>query len=56
MNSKQMKPIRRKARHILSCYGCSLYCLKKKLSKINYKNVFAFMPNQTHYFDGHTSI
>ena len=53
MNSKQMKPIRRKARHILVAWLHSLMS-KEEASKINYKNVFAFMPNQTHYYSGDT--
>ena len=50
MNSKQMKPIRRKARHILVEWLQSLLS-KEEASKINYKNVFDFIPNQTHYYD-----
>ena len=53
MNSKQMKPIRRKAKHILVEWLQSLLT-KEEASKINYKNVFAFMPNQTHYYSGDT--
>ena len=53
MNAKQMKPIRRKAKHILVEWLQSLLS-KQEASKINYKNVFAFMPNQTHYYDGDT--
>jgi len=50
MNTKQMKPIRRKARHILVAWLQSLMN-KEEASKINYKNVFDFIPNQTHYYD-----
>ena len=50
MNSKQMKPIRRKARHILVEWLQSLLS-KDEASKINYKNVLQFLPNQTHYYD-----
>ena len=50
MNSKQMKPIRRKAKHILVQWLQSLLS-KEEATKINYKNVFDFIPNQTHYFD-----
>ena len=53
MNSKKMKPIRRKAKHILVEWLQSLLS-KEEASKINYKNVFSFMPNQTHYYDGDT--
>ena len=53
MNSKQMKPIRRKAKHILVAWLQSLLT-KEEASKNNYKNVFAFMPNQTHYYSGDT--
>ena len=40
MNSKKMKPIRRKAKHILVEWLQSLLS-KQEASKINYKNVFA---------------
>ena len=53
MNSKKMKPIRRKAKHILVEWLHTLMS-KEEASKITYKNVFAFMPNQTHYYDGDT--
>ena len=53
MNTKKMKPIRRKAKHILVEWLHSLMT-KEEASKINYKNVFSFMPNQTHYYDGET--
>jgi len=53
MNSKQMKPIRRKARHILVAWLHTLMT-KEEASKINYKNVFSFIPNQTHYYQGDT--
>ena len=53
MNSKKMKPIRRKAKHILVEWLQSLLS-KEEASKINYKNVFSFMPNQTHYYHGDT--
>ena len=53
MNTKQMKPIRRKARHILVAWLQSLMN-KEEASKINYKNVFSFIPNQTHYYQGDT--
>jgi len=55
MNSKQMKPIRRKAKHILVQWLQSLLS-KEEASKINYKNVFAFLPNQTHYYDNNDQI
>ena len=45
-----MKPIRRKAKHILVEWLQSLLT-KEEASKINYKNVFQFMPNQTHYYN-----
>ena len=48
-----MKPIRRKAKHILVEWLQSLLT-KEEASKINYKNVFQFMPNQTHYYHGDT--
>ena len=48
-----MKPIRRKARHILVAWLQSLMN-KEEASKINYKNVFNFIPNQTHYYQGDT--
>ena len=54
MNSKQMKPIRRKARHILVQWLQSLLS-KEEANKINYKNVFDFIPNQTHYYDAQQS-
>ena len=41
MNAKQMKPIRRKAKHILVEWLQSLLS-KEEASKINYKNVFNF--------------
>ena len=50
MNSKKMKPIRRKAKHILVAWLHTLMT-KEEASKINYKNVFDFIPNQTHYYD-----
>ena len=50
MNAKQMKPIRRKAKHILVAWLHTLMT-KEEASKINYKNVFDFIPNQTHYYD-----
>jgi len=50
MNSKKMKPIRRKAKHILVEWLQSLLS-KLEASKINYKYVFDFIPNQTHYYD-----
>ena len=53
MNSKKMKPIRRKAKLILVEWLQSLLS-KEEASKINYKNVFAFMPEQTHYYSGNT--
>ena len=53
MNSKKMKPIRRKARHILVEWLQSLLS-KEEASKITYKNVFDFIPNQTHYYSGDT--
>jgi hypothetical protein len=53
MNTKQMSKIRRKAKHILVEWLQSLLT-KEEASKINYKNVFAFMPNQTHYYHGDT--
>jgi len=55
MNSKKMKPIRRKARHILVEWLQSLLS-KDEASKINYKNVFDFIPNQTHYYDRQEQI
>jgi len=53
MNAKQMKPIRRKAKHILRSW-LHTKMTKEEESKINNKNVFAFMSNQTHYYDGDT--
>ena len=49
-----MSKIRNKAKHILVQWLQSLLN-KEEASKINIKNVFEFMPNQTHYWQG-TSI
>jgi len=53
MNSKKIKQIRSKAKHILVEWLQSLLN-KEEAEKINYKNVFDFIPNQTHYYQGST--
>jgi hypothetical protein len=53
MNSKNLKKVRRKAKHILVEWLHSLLS-KEEASKINVKNILNFMPYQTHYFDGTT--
>jgi len=53
MNSKKMSKIRNKAKHILVQWLQSLLT-KEEAEKINYKNVFDFIPNKTHYYQGST--
>jgi len=53
MNSKQMKPIRNKAKAILVEWLKTLLN-KEEQKKVNVKNVLTLLPNQTHYFSGDT--
>lgn len=53
MNAKKMSKIRNKAKHILVQWLSSLLS-KEEASKINYKNVLQFLPNQTHYYQDGT--
>jgi len=53
MNAKTMSKIRNKAKHILVEWLSSLLN-KEEASKINYKNVLQFLPNQTHYWQNTT--
>lgn len=53
MNSKKMKLIRYKAKHILVKWLKSLLS-KEEGEKITFKNVFNFIPNKTHYYQGST--
>jgi|TARA_R110000824_G_scaffold5315_1_gene24688 hypothetical protein len=53
MNAKQMKYIRRKAKHILVEWLRSLLS-KEEGEKITFKNVFNFIPDKTHYYQGST--
>ena len=53
MNTKEMSKIRNKAKHIM------VEWLKELLNpdeqkKVNVKNVFKLLPNQTHYWQGTT--
>ena len=53
MNTKQMKPIRRKAKAILVEWLKNLLN-KEEQAKVNINNVLTLLPNQTHYFQGDT--
>jgi predicted transcriptional regulator len=53
MNSKKMKVIRYKAKHILVEWLRSLLS-KEEAEKIVYENVLSFLPNKTHYYQGST--
>jgi len=53
MNDKQMSKIRNKAKHLLVEWLTSLLS-KEEASKITFKNVLNFLPNQTHYMQGDT--
>ena len=53
MNAKKMSKIRNKAKHILVEWLSSLLN-KEEASKINYKNILQFLPNQTHYWQNNT--
>jgi len=53
MNTKKMKPIRRKAKAILVEWLKNLLN-KEEQAKVNVKNVLTLLPNQTHYFSGDT--
>lgn len=53
MNTKKMKPIRRKAKVILVEWLKNLLN-KEEQAKVNVKNVLTLLPNQTHYFSGDT--
>ena len=53
MNDKKMSKIRNKAKHLLVEWLTSLLS-KEEASKINFKNVLNFLPNQTHYMQGDT--
>tara|TARA_R110000782_G_scaffold164120_7_gene256119 strand:+ start:404 stop:712 length:309 start_codon:yes stop_codon:yes gene_type:complete len=53
MNSKKMSKIRNKAKHILVEWLMSLLS-KEEGEKITFKNVFNFIPDKTHYYQGST--
>ena len=53
MNSKQMKPIRRKAKAILVEWLKTLLN-EEEQKKVNIKNVLTLLPNQTHYWQDTT--
>ena len=53
MNAKKMSKIRNKAKHFLVLWLQSLLN-KEEADKINIKNVFNFIPNQTHYWQDTT--
>ena len=54
MNDKKMSKIRNKAKHLLVEWLTSLLSKEEEASKINFKNVLNFLPNQTHYYQGDT--
>jgi hypothetical protein len=51
MNNKKLKPLRRKAKHILVEWLRSLLS-KEEGEKITFENVFNFIPDKTHYYQG----
>ena len=53
MNTKQMSRIRNKAKHIMVEWLKGLLNPEEQ-KKVNVKNVFTLMPNQTHYWQGTT--
>ena len=53
MNTKKIKPIRRKAKAILVEWLKNLLN-KEEQAKVNVKNILTLLPNQTHYFSGDT--
>ena len=53
MNTKQMSKIRNKAKHIMVEWLKGLLNSDEQ-KKVNVKNVFKLLPNQTHYWQGTT--
>ena len=53
MNTKQMSKIRNKAKHIMVEWLKGLLNPDEQ-KKVNVKNVFKLLPNQTHYWQGTT--
>jgi len=53
MNTKQMSRIRNKAKHIMVEWLKGLLNAEEQ-KKVNVKNVFKLLPNQTHYWQGTT--
>ena len=53
MNTKRMSKIRRKAKGFLVIWLKGLLN-KEEQAKVNVKNVFSLLPNQTHYWHGTT--
>jgi len=53
MNTKQMSRIRNKAKHIMVEWLKGLLNPEEQ-KKVNVKNVFKLLPNQTHYWQGTT--
>jgi len=53
MNTKQMSRIRNKAKHIMVEWLKGLLNPEEQ-KKVNVKNVFELLPNQTHYWQGTT--
>ena len=53
MNTKKMSKIRRKAEGFLVVWLRGLLN-KEEQAKVNVKNVFSLLPNQTHYWQGTT--
>lgn len=53
MNTKHMSKIRNKAKHIMVEWLKGLLNAEEQ-KKVNVKNVFKLLPNQTHYWQGTT--
>ena len=53
MNTKQMSKIRNKAKHMMVAWLKGLLNPEEQ-KKVNVKNVFKLLPNQTHYWQGTT--
>jgi hypothetical protein len=53
MNTKQMSKVRNKAKHIMVEWLKGLLNPDEQ-KKVNVKNVFKLLPNQTHYWQGTT--
>ena len=53
MNTKRMSEIRRKAKGFLVIWLKGLLN-KEEQAKVNVKNIFNLLPNQTHYWQGTT--